>query len=229
MRIDLHNHLGYDPVNDETRTSEELLEEMRTAEVDKAVIFPFTSNPDIHEQNELIRKARNINPEELIAFATINPKLTETGLADLHVHTTASDGTLTPDAGKDYVSYELKLLAGRTSGPGPNPEDSLVTTARYHNHFSERWGQDGTEITAAGATGVDILDRDKFQFRPGVCNRTTDTFSAGGGAFIANIDGPVRAIRSVIGANSGCPARITRCATESFSGGCAVLRVPWMA
>lgn len=78
MRIDLHNHLGYDPVNDETRTSDELLGEMRSAEVDKAVIFPFTSNPDIHEQNELIRKARNKNPEELIAFATVNPKLTET-------------------------------------------------------------------------------------------------------------------------------------------------------
>jgi predicted TIM-barrel fold metal-dependent hydrolase len=78
MRIDVHNHLGYDPANDETRTSDELLEEMRSAGVDKAVIFPFTSNPDIHEGNEIINRALKRGTEKFIAFATINPKLTET-------------------------------------------------------------------------------------------------------------------------------------------------------
>ncbi len=35
------------------------------------------------------------------------------------------------------------------------------------------------------------------------CGRSEVSFSRGGGGFIANIDGPVRAIRSYIGANSG--------------------------
>ena len=35
------------------------------------------------------------------------------------------------------------------------------------------------------------------------CGRSELTFSRGGGGFIANVDGPVRAIRSYIGANSG--------------------------
>jgi hypothetical protein len=38
---------------------------------------------------------------------------------------------------------------------------------------------------------------------PGYCGRTEDTFAQGGGAFIANKSGPVRAIRSYMGANSG--------------------------
>ncbi|MBN1417676.1 MAG: hypothetical protein JXP34_02810 [Planctomycetes bacterium] len=114
-----------------------------------------------------------------------------------------SDGARAPDAGKEYVSYSFELLSGSTSGTGPNPEDSTIETSRYRQHFSERWVHDGTEIRTGGATGVDLLDRDEFLFAPGVCSRSTDTFSAGGGAFIANRDGPVRAIRSVIGANSG--------------------------
>ena len=40
-------------------------------------------------------------------------------------------------------------------------------------------------------------------FGPGVCGRSEDTFDAAEGAFVANIAGPVRAIRSYIGANSG--------------------------
>ena len=38
---------------------------------------------------------------------------------------------------------------------------------------------------------------------PGRARRTEGTFSTGGGAFIANKSGPVRAIRSYLGANSG--------------------------
>jgi len=120
-----------------------------------------------------------------------------------YVYLFISDRTLSSDAGQDYVHYNFHLLSGDVCGKGPNPENSFVTTSRYRNHFSDRWVHDGTEILVDGAPGVNILDRDKFQFRPGICSRTTDTFSRGAGAFIANIDGPVRAIRSVIGANSG--------------------------
>jgi hypothetical protein len=53
------------------------------------------------------------------------------------------------------------------------------------------------------ATGVDILDRHKALFAPGNCARSENTFSDGEGAFIVNKSGPVRAIRSYVGANSG--------------------------
>ncbi len=85
---------------------------------------------------------------------------------------------------------------------GANPENSSVTTSRYSAHFSDRWINDEIRITAGGATNVDILDRQKSGFA-GSCGRTEGTFSTGGGAIIANKSGPVRAIRSYLGANSG--------------------------
>jgi predicted TIM-barrel fold metal-dependent hydrolase len=78
MKIDVHNHIGYDPANDEERTENELLEEMESAGVDRCVIFPFTTNPDVLEQNEVVKRAYKSKSEKLIAFASINPKLTET-------------------------------------------------------------------------------------------------------------------------------------------------------
>jgi len=124
-----------------------------------------------------------------------------------HVYLFLSQGSLKPGAGKDYVKYTYNLKSGNYKTTyrlnGTNPEDSPVVTSDYEAHFSDRWILDAIKIKKGSATGVDILDRNKFQYVPGNCNRTTDTFSAGGGAMIANIDGPVRAIRSVVGANSG--------------------------
>ena len=85
---------------------------------------------------------------------------------------------------------------------GANPENSTVSTSRYSAHFSDRWINDELRISAGGATNVDILDRHKSGFA-GSCARTEGTFSVGGGGFIANKSGPVRAIRSYLGANSG--------------------------
>ena len=117
-------------------------------------------------------------------------------------------GNLDPGAGKDYVNYSFNLLSGdyKTTyklGAGPNPENSTVTTDFYSHHFSDRWISDQLRITAPNASGVDILDRHKNLFAPGQCVRSEDTFSSGAGALIANKNGPVRAIRSYIGANSG--------------------------
>ena len=78
MKIDVHNHIGYDPANDETRSEEDIVEEMKSAGVDICVIFPFASNPDIIEQNEIIKRANKANPDKFIAFASVNPKLSET-------------------------------------------------------------------------------------------------------------------------------------------------------
>jgi hypothetical protein len=120
-----------------------------------------------------------------------------------------SDPNLVPAAGKNqYVQYDFKLTSGdyKTTyklSDGPNPETSKVTTSFYAREFHDRWLDDGLTITAPGASKVDILDRHKALFSPGVCGRSEDTFDDAEGAFIANINGPVRAIRSFIGANSG--------------------------
>jgi hypothetical protein len=126
----------------------------------------------------------------------------------------ASHSGLAQGAHVKYVKYSFKLLSGKykttySSTAGPNPENSVVTGATYAQHFADRWLSDSLKITAPGATGVDILDRNKTLFAPTVCSRSEDTFDATGpygsaeGAFVTNKVGPVRAIRSYVGANSG--------------------------
>ena len=125
----------------------------------------------------------------------------------------AAGSTLKQGAGVKYVTYTFKLLSGgyKTTYQltnGPNLENSKVTGATYKRHFSDRWLNDEMTITAPGASAVDILDRQKAQFGPGLCVRSEDTFDmpiAGTveGAFIVNKNGPVRGIRSYLGANSG--------------------------
>ena len=114
-----------------------------------------------------------------------------------------------PGAGGDYVVYNFTLDSAadyKTTynfADGPNPENSLAFSANYSYHFGDRWQDDELIITAGAATAVDILDRHKPMFAPGYCGRTEDTFNDAEGAFVINKSGPVRAIRSYIGANSG--------------------------
>lgn len=117
-------------------------------------------------------------------------------------------GALDPAAGKDYVDYQFQLTSGdyKTTyklADGPNPENSTVSTPYYQQHFGDRWMSDSIKVTAPGASGVDILDRHKNLFAPGSCGRSENTFDDAEGAFTVNKNGPVRAIRSYIGANSG--------------------------
>lgn len=128
------------------------------------------------------------------------------GHAYLYLYVT--DGSLSPDADTSYVTYSFNLLSGNYKATyslmsGPNPEDSEVITASYRTHFSDRWIRDEVNVYAGSATGVDIFDRHKNLFAPGNCGRSEDTFSGGEGAFFINKDGPVRGIRSYMGANSG--------------------------
>lgn len=125
-----------------------------------------------------------------------------------YVYLYQTDGSLTPDAGIDYVTYDFVLLSGDylttyNTQNGPNPEDSEIVTAYYRTHFGDRWTRDELNVFAGAATGVDVLDRHKNLFAPGNCQRSDQTFSNGEGAFFTNKDGPVRAIRSYMGANSG--------------------------
>jgi hypothetical protein len=107
------------------------------------------------------------------------------------------------------VDYTFDLLAGDyldtydLSASGYQPEDSTIITPHYERRFYDRWLQDEMKITAGSATGVDVLDHQKSLFAPGTCNRSEDTFTQGEGGFVVNKSGPVRAIRSYFGANSG--------------------------
>ena len=103
------------------------------------------------------------------------------------------------------VTYSFQLNSGAYPGTynmakGPNPESSWASSDVYRLGFSDRWLTDQLRL---GPTGPDILDGFKNRFGLETCGRSNKTFSEGGGAIIANVDGPVRGIRSVIGANSG--------------------------
>ncbi|NLV55547.1 MAG: hypothetical protein GXY13_08045 [Acidimicrobiales bacterium] len=116
--------------------------------------------------------------------------------------------TLDPSAGRDYVTYDFQLVSGdyKTTylrADGPNPETSVVTTDRYRIGFTDRWFETEWRTRNAGGLGPDLLDGHKNVFAFGVCGRSNATFNDAEGAFVANLDGPVRAIRSYVGANSG--------------------------
>jgi hypothetical protein len=117
-------------------------------------------------------------------------------------------GGLDPGAGANYADYQFDLVAGDYPDDydianGPNPENSTVTTAYYTLHLADRWIVDEMNVLAGSSSGDDILDRRKHLFGPGVCTRSEDTFANGEGAFVVNKNGPVRGIRSLLGANSG--------------------------
>ncbi len=117
-------------------------------------------------------------------------------------------GTLSPGAGQSYVAYNFSLNSGAylttyNKSNGPNLENTTITSPFYTHHFLDRWADDRLTITAGASTGVDILDRHKSLFAPGTCTRSEDTFDSAEGAFVINKSGPVRAIRSYLGANSG--------------------------
>jgi hypothetical protein len=125
-----------------------------------------------------------------------------------YVYLFRRSGNLDPGAGRRYVDYQFRLLSGdyKTTynvSQGPNPENSTITTPFYSHHFSDRWIDDALRITAPNASAADILDRHKNRLLAGNCGRSEETFSNGGGAIVANKSGPVRAIRSYMGANSG--------------------------
>jgi hypothetical protein len=135
---------------------------------------------------------------------------------DRAVYLFRSDGSLDPAAGRSYVDYQFTLNSGaykstydfngvpnvEADAPPANPESSAVTTPAYSQSLLSRWVTDAMTLRTGAAPSPDLLDGDKAQVGRG-CGRSELTFSRGGGGFIANISGPIRAIRSQIGANSG--------------------------
>lgn len=148
-------------------------------------------------------------PGGVVAGTGVRLTVTDPRDADVaYLYLFRRSGTLSPGAGREYVNYAFQLTSGAYKmtyrlAAGPNPETSTVTTAFYTREFHDRWLDDVLTIRNGDTDGPDLLDRHKALFAPGVCGRSEDTFDAGEGAFLANINGPVRAIRSYIGANSG--------------------------
>ena len=137
-----------------------------------------------------------------------------------YVYLFHSDTLTGGGAGTDGVKYSFSLDSGSYTGTykmgtgslapnntwGFNPEHSTVVTPSYSLNFGDRWLNNGLAIAQGGATGANILDRTHY-YVTNTCSRSEDTFDGGAnnpgeGAFVVNISGPVRAIRSYIGANS---------------------------
>jgi hypothetical protein len=149
------------------------------------------------------------NPPGVVAGSGVEVRLHDPldANAAAWVYLFRSDGTLDPAAGRAPIGYQFALQSGNYKqtydlGAGPNPENSRVTTSAYSLHFPDRWKVDQLDVTVGNATGTDILDGHKSGFA-GTCVRSETTFSTGEGAMVANKTGPVRAIRSYLGANSG--------------------------
>ncbi|MBA2630727.1 MAG: hypothetical protein H0U84_06870 [Thermoleophilaceae bacterium] len=150
------------------------------------------------------------NPAGVVAGSGVKVRVRSNlnGTADGWIYLFKRSGTLSPGAGQKYVDYAFNLLSGNYKTTyrlqdGPNPENSTVSSPYYSTHFADRWLKDELRIKTGNATEVDILDRAKALFAPGVCVRSENTFNDAEGAFIVNKSGPVRALRSYIGANSG--------------------------
>lgn len=135
-----------------------------------------------------------------------------------YVYLFRSDGSLAQGAGVSYVNYSFSFGNGLTAAnyrtsynfcSGGVAENTTVTTANYSMRYTGRWIEDELRITAGGATGVDILDRHQAFVFPTNCFRSEDTFSASRGPIVTTKSGPVRAIRSVMGANSGVFTQMT--------------------
>ena len=132
---------------------------------------------------------------------------------------------LSPDAGYKLVDYQFNLASriykedykfncdmpanqdGTTNhdclDPIMNPEDSWFKSGHYERHFKENWISDRVQILTGNSNGQNFWDIDEIQLLPYYCNRNMYTFTHGPTAFIANKVGPVRAIRSILGSNSG--------------------------
>jgi hypothetical protein len=172
-----------------------------TFDADDEIVFMVA---DAGDQPPLFSEPAGVVAGSGVQIRIVDPLDAGTG----YVYLFERSGGLDPGAGANYAEYQFNLLAGSypadyNLASGPNPENSSVTTAYYSLHLVDRWIVDEMKVFAGAANGDDILDRRKHLFGPGVCTRSEDTFAAGEGAFVVNKNGPVRGLRSVLGANSG--------------------------
>ena len=122
--------------------------------------------------------------------------------------TTGVNYTFSLDSGDYQATYKMGTSSLSPNNTwGFNPEHSTVVTPSYRLQLGDRWLNNGLAVTVSGASGAGILDRTHYYATGVGCGRSEDTFDGGAnnpgeGAYVVNISGPVRAIRSYIGANS---------------------------
>jgi hypothetical protein len=122
--------------------------------------------------------------------------------------TTGVRYTFSLDSGDYKATYKMgDASLSPNDSWGFNPEHSTVVTPTYREQFGDRWLNNGIAVTAGTSTGAGILERTHFYATNIGCGRSEDTFDGsannpGEGAFIVNLSGPVRGIRSYLGANS---------------------------
>lgn len=191
-----------------------------TVYADPGTFTGADGDPEVDADDELAFMARDLGaeapadaaaPAGVVAGSGVKVRVRSTlggGTSEAWVYLFERSGGLDPAAGERYVTYDFQLLSGAYKTTyrlqdGPNPENTTITTPYYVSHFSDRWLHDQIRIKAGGASQVDVIDRAKARLAPGNCGRSEDTFNDAEGAFVTNRAGPVRAIRSYIGANSG--------------------------
>lgn len=185
------------------------------------------SNPALDGDDEIVFMAKDAGtrppdssePAGVLSGSGVEVRIEDPldGGGEGFVYLFVQDGTLDPAAGREYVQYTFKLVGdgkaaadyktgydikgGNDKDPQRNPEDSAIVTPVYERHWSFRWTCDDMRIFPG--SGEDILEKRDYWIIPGVCERFNGTFNAGEGCFVTNTSGPVRAIRSYMGANSG--------------------------
>ncbi|MFC2079808.1 hypothetical protein ACFLSZ_07490, partial [Candidatus Bipolaricaulota bacterium] len=189
-----------------------------TLDADDEIVFMLQDAGDRAPAGEL---PEGIRSESGLELALHDPLSDQTCFVYLFLQ----DGSLDSSAGVSYVDYDFDLLSGEYKdsyntigldeatglrnedhGPQLNPEDSVVRTSVYERHWSYRWTCDSLSLFG----GPNLVEREDYWIAPGSCGRHNGTFNAQEGAIIANVSGPVRAIRSVIGANSGPLVQLDR-------------------
>jgi hypothetical protein len=176
------------------------------------------TDPAIDSDDEIVfmfqdggqRPAAFQEPKGVKAGSGVEVRVSEPGKKSetRYLYLFASDGSLDPEAEKRYGQYSFSLDVGDYPANynfcgGGNPEDSWFKSESYERHFSDRWLSDVIKILASGSTGVDLLD-EQYVTSPalGTCTSDTDAFVRQEGAFVNIKSGPVRSIRSFLGAQS---------------------------
>lgn len=121
-----------------------------------------------------------------------------------YVYLFQNGGSLQQGAGVSYVTYTSNLSS--TAGFPVNEsitnfENTVITTSKYSWKFSAEWVSDEFKLIIGNNTN--LLDRYKNFFADGNCIRHEDAFSAAQNAYITVKAGPIRVIRSYMGAVSG--------------------------
>ncbi|MEM6696821.1 MAG: T9SS type A sorting domain-containing protein [Bacteroidota bacterium] len=191
-----------------------------------------TTNPNFDTDDELAFMAKDAGaeaPSSSCPEGVVNSTKCELEVKDPtnnntigYVYVFRQSGGLDQAAGRDYVShdfsygtdYKRDYVHCVRKQPGVNPEDTRVQTDNYEIQFHNRWREDVLKITAGNANGEDILDAHQMTITLGGCDHTEESFATNSGAIPTAIDGPVRAIRSTMGASSGPYIQMTYKFTE---------------